>query len=331
MDKYMKVAVDLLLSHKGDENGSTGEFSGSRNPEAALSGFNTNALQSESRTPSVVKAWIQHHPIASFVLFTLAWSWSIWSLLFLVIEPGGLLHNPPPISFVFVILGGFGPSLSGFFLTWLIYGREGIQALVARLRNWRIGRWWMAVLIIPGITAITPLVRWMAGYTVDTGAMLGLIIPGLGLGLTAGLMEEIGWRGFLLPHLLKRYSPLVSTLLLGFIWGGLWHGYADYFGLGDKGLAFWPLMILLGPVVLTAWSLIMTWVYEGTQGSLLLSILMHASISSSALILGQQFTTISEEITWTAFSVSIAVLAAMLIWLLTHHSKPGVPAHKRQM
>ena len=182
----------------------------------------------------------------------------------------------------------------------------------------------MAVLIIPGITAITPLVRWLAGYTVDTNAILSLIIPGLGLGLTAGLMEEIGWRGFLLPHLLKRHSPLVSTLLLGLVWGGLWHGYVDFFGLGDKGLAFWPLMILLGPSVLTACSLIMTWVYEGTQGSLFLSILIHASISSSALIFGQQFSTITEEITWTAFNVGVMFLVSILIWLVTHRTKPRV-------
>lgn len=269
-----------------------------------------------------LRNWVARHPIPSYVLFTLAWSWSIWSLLFLVIEPGGILHNPPPISYLFVVAGGFGPSLSGLLCTWLIYGREGMQALGARLRNGRVGRWWLALLIIPAITAITPLLRWLAGYEVDTSAMLALIVPGLGLGLTAGLMEEIGWRGFLLPHLLKRYSPLVATLLLGIvIWGGLWHGYGDYFGLGDKGAAFWPLMLLLGPGVLTAWSLIITRVYQATRGSLLLSILMHASLSSSALIFGQTYAAIGEEITWTAISVGVAWLASALIWLATRPAK----------
>jgi len=262
-----------------------------------------------------IKPWITRHPIAAYILSTVIWSWSIWSLLFLFIGPGGLAHNPPAISFLFVVVGGFGPSISGVLMTWLIYGREGLQALGVRLRNGRVGRWWLALLIIPGVTALTPLLRWLAGYTVDTGAMLSLLGPGLGLGLTAGLMEELGWRGFLLPHLLKRYSPLVSSLLVGLIWGGLWHGYADYFGLGDKGLAFWPLVLLLGPCLLTAWSLVLTRVYEHTQASLLLSILMHASISSSALIFGQQYATIHEEITWTAISVGLAVLAAILVWL----------------
>ncbi|HLO33608.1 MAG TPA: CPBP family glutamic-type intramembrane protease [Anaerolineales bacterium] len=276
---------------------------------------NTKSLQIGS--PVTLKVWIQDHPITAYILFAIVWSWSIWSLLFLVIKPGGLLHNPPPLSFLFVIVGGIGPSLGGLLMTRLIYGPAGMQALGARFRNWHVGRAWFALLIIPAITAITPLLRWLAGYTVSMNAILSLIVPGLGLGLIAGCMEEIGWRGFLLPHLLKRYSPLISTLLLGLVWGGLWHGYADYFGLGDKGAAFWPLVLLEGPCLLTAWSLIITRVYQRTEGSLLLSILMHASLSSSALIFGQQYTTLDEEIIWTAISVGVALFAAILIWLGT--------------
>ena len=275
------------------------------------------------------KTWIKRHPILAYILLTITWSWSIWSFLFLFIKPGGLAHNPPPVSFVFVVLGGFGPTLSGILLTKLIYGREGTRALGKRLRNGKVGRWWWALLIIPAITAITPILRWLAGYPVDSRAMLNLIGPGLGLGLTAGLMEEFGWRGFLLPHLLKRYSPLKTTLMTGLIWGGLWHGYADYFGLGDKGLAFWPLMLMLGPILLTAWSLILTRVYEHTQGSLPLSILTHASISSSALIFGQQYATPREEMVWTAISVAIPVLFSALIWKATQRSAASRKAARR--
>lgn len=280
--------------------------------------MNTNPTKTvELTSPDTSKSWIQRHPIAAYILFLLVWSWGIWSFLFLVIEPGGLLHNPPPLAFLFVVIGGFGPTLSGLLVTWLVYGRAGMQALGVRLRHWRVGRWWLALLIIPALTAMTPLLRWLAGYPVDTAAMLSLLLPGLALGIIAGLMEEIGWRGFLLPHLLKRYAPLAASLLVGLVWGGLWHGYADYFGLGDKGAAFWPLMLLLGPGVLTAWSLIITRVYEHTQGSLLLSILMHVSLSSSALIFGQSYATINEEILWTTISVGVAWLGAVLFWLST--------------
>ncbi len=267
-----------------------------------------------------LKTWAARHPILAYIILTIAWSFGIWSLLFLYIKPGELMKSPPPISFLFVVLGGFGPSLSGLLTTWLAYGREGLQALWDRVRIGRVGGWWFALLVIPAVTALTPLLRWVAGYPVDTGAMLNLLGPGIALGLTAGLMEEFGWRGFLLPHLLKRHSPLVSTLLLGLIWGGLWHGYADYFALGGRGFDSLVLITLLGPVLLTAWSFIITWVYERTQGSLLLAYFMHASISSSALIFGQTYASTTEEIIWTAISTGAAILAAVIIWLFFRRS-----------
>ena len=261
------------------------------------------------------KTWIARHSIFTYLCLTLVWSFGIWSLLLLYIKPGELLKDPPPISFLFVVLGGFGPSLSGLLTTWLVDRQEGLHAMWARLGHWRVGRWWLALLVIPAVTALTPLLRWLAGYPVDIAAMLKLLGPGLGLGLTAGLMEEFGWRGFLLPHLLKRHAPLVATLWVGLIWGGVWHGYADYFAFGGRGAVTWLMIILLGPILLTAWAIVITWVYEHTQGSLLLAWLMHASISSSALIFGQTYTTTAEEITWTAISVGLAILAAAVIWL----------------
>ena len=65
-----------------------------------------------------------------------------------------------------------------------------MKTLGARLRFGPVGGWWLALLIIPCISALTPLLRSIAGHAVDGRAMLGLIVPGLGLGLAAGLMEE---------------------------------------------------------------------------------------------------------------------------------------------
>lgn len=277
--------------------------------------------------------WGRRRPVIAFTLLTLAWSWGIWSLLLLVIAPGGVTHDPPPLALLLVLLGGLGPSLVGVALTAALDGRAGLRELWARLRDARAGRWWLALLVIPLTTAALPALRWAAGYPVDAGAMLALVGPGLGIGITAGLMEEFGWRGFLLPHLLRRHTPLAATLILGVIWGGLWHGYADYFGLGDRGWAFWPLMLLLGPALLTAWSLVLTRVYQHTRGSMLLAILMHASISSSAFIFGQTYASTAEEIAWTAASVALAWLVAGGFWLAARpagavslRAAPGTPA-----
>jgi uncharacterized protein len=255
----------------------------------------------------------RRYPVAAFVVLTLLWSWGVWSLLFLLGGQGTLLRNPPPLAYALAAIGGCGPTLIGMLLTGWIDGRAGLAALGLRLRQVRLGRWWLALLFIPCVSALTPVLRSITGHPQDGQAMLGLIMPGLALGLGAGLMEEFGWRGFLLPRLLKRHSPIVASLLVGLIWGGLWHGYADYFGISGEGWQLWLLMLLLGPGLLTAWSLVLTTVYMRTQGSLLMSLLMHASISSSALILGQRYTGRAEELGWTALSVALALIAAALM------------------
>lgn len=270
-----------------------------------------------------MKQWAAQHPAAIFLVLTLAWSWGIWSLLWLVIPPGGMTHSPPTSAILLAAVGGLGPSLVGVLLTAWLEGPAGMRALGQRLRDWRAGWWWLALLIIPLTTALQPILRALLGYHTDAPAMLGLLGPGIGLGIAAGLMEEFGWRGWLLPHLLKRPSPLRATLLLGLFWGGLWHGYADYFGLGDRGWVGWLLVLLLGPVLLTAWALLLTRLYQHTGGSLLLSILMHASISSSALIFGQTYGSRGEELAWTALSVALAWLVAGGFWWATRPAAAG--------
>jgi uncharacterized protein len=113
-------------------------------------------------------------------------------------------------------------------------------------------------------------------------------------------------------------------VLVGLIWGGLWHGYADYFGLGGKGWATWPLIVLQSPVLLTAWSLVLTRVYERTGGNLLLAMLMHATIPSSALVLGQHYGSIEEELRWTAVSVALAWIAAGIFWIASRRSSASL-------
>ncbi|MBP9758851.1 CPBP family intramembrane metalloprotease [Candidatus Dojkabacteria bacterium] len=264
---------------------------------------------------------IKKHPVISFVILTMLWSWGIWSLLFTVIKPGELLNNPPPIAFVYVILGGLGPSLVGIILTGIVDGKIGLRKLIKRSLDWKVGKWWFAILIIPIVTFLTPLARGLMGYPVDIETMKNLILPGLMIGLIAGLMEEYGWRGYLLPRLLKHFNPLVASIILGLIWGGLWHGYADYFGVKNLGEYYWAVMILIGPGILTAWSLIMTMVHKHTNGSMLLSIVMHASISSSAFIFGQKYYSTYEEFIWTLFSVGIGLVVSTLVFYLSFRIK----------
>ncbi len=254
------------------------------------------------------------HPVTAFIALTLVWSWTIWALLVPLVGRGGLSRDPGTVALMIAAIGGLGPSLSGLVLTRLLEKRAGFAALRARLCVPRAGRWWWALLLIPAVNAVTPLLRALAGTPIDLAAMGRFIGPGIALGFAAALMEEFGWRGFLLPRLLVRHGPARAALLVGVVWGGLWHGYADWFGVRGDGIVFWGLLLLLGPLLLTAWSFVITRVYLHTGGNLLMSILMHVSLSSSAFVLGQSYASGWEELAWTALSVAIAASAATALW-----------------
>lgn len=78
-----------------------------------------------------------------------------------------------------------------------------------------------------------------------------------------------------------------------------------------------------GSGVLTAWSLILTRVYQHTRGSLLLSILMHVSLSASAFVTGLTYSSIGDELTWTVIQAGLAWLVAGGFWLATRPAPEG--------
>jgi membrane protease YdiL (CAAX protease family) len=90
-----------------------------------------------------------------------------------------------------------------------------------------------------------------------------------------GYGEEVGWRGFVLPRLQARHSALVSSLLLTLGWA-LWHiplfSYRPgYLGMNAAGIGGWVLSLVTGSVLLT-------WLYNSSRGSLLVVAIFHATI-----------------------------------------------------
>src|SRR6185436_9669250 len=194
-------------------------------------------------------------------------------------------------------------------------GGEGVRALLGRLFAWRVGvRWYVfAVGYIAAIKLAVALIhRALYGawprfgtetwYVIAAATVFSTVIGG-----QAG--EEIGWRGYALPRLASRLGLGGAGVLLGVIWA-VWHLPLFFIaGTNTYGQSF-PLYLLQ----VTALSVAMTWLYAHTNGSLLLTMLMHSAVNQSKDIVPSAVIGATN-----AFALSTsrpAWLTVALLWIL---------------
>ena len=94
--------------------------------------------------------------------------------------------------------------------------------------------------------------------------------------LGGSVQEEFGWRGYALPRLLKIWNPLVSSLVLGVVWG-VWHLPLFYISGTSQFYMPFGIFFLLTPL----FSLVNTWVYLRTGRNLFSALLLHTAINTS--------------------------------------------------
>jgi uncharacterized protein len=168
-----------------------------------------------------------------------------------------------------------GPSLSGLMLTWRLDGRGGLAEMAKRARRWRVQPRWLAVAFGTNPIVYLAILSTLA-IVVSPAFAPGFQPIGLVIGLLAGAAEELGWTGFATPRLLSRWSPLRAGVTLGLVWA-TWHAFADFTGNSAAMGGQWlPYFFVYWIVTLTAYRVLMTFVYAHTR-SLLVAMFMHAS------------------------------------------------------
>ena len=177
-------------------------------------------------------------------------------------------------------------------IVWQIFSRRiGVRALLRPLATWRVAPiWYLAAILLPvlisglGIALLALLGQPVPPMprTEPLGELLPLLVTTFVATLLYGgpLGEEVGWRGFALPRLQMRYSPLVASLLLSVVWG-LWHVplhlQGVYHGIFPDGLPG----ILLRIVTTVPTTILFTWLYNRTQGNLWLVVLLHTAVNNT--------------------------------------------------
>jgi uncharacterized protein len=245
-----------------------------------------------------IKAFIKRHPLLSYYALVFAISWG-GILLVVGLGPGGIPATKEQVGALmpFMLLALFtGPSVAGLVMTGLVYGREGFRHLLTRMTRWRVGaRWYaLALLTAPLLVTATLLALSLTSpeflpsiFTSDD--KVRLLLFGIGWGLVGGgLLEELGWTGFAVPTLLRqRHGVLATGLFVGVLWG-LWHFLITFWASGTSSgalsLAGFLPAVLFYVGSLSAYRVLMVWVYDRTGESMFVAMLMHASFSASMLI-----------------------------------------------
>lgn len=206
--------------------------------------------------------------VAFFALaFAITWGAQLPGALAAV----GILPGPVERYLPLMGLGAFGPALAAWRCARAEGGREGGRALLRPLRAWRVGAGWYVFALAHSGAAF---VAGMAVYEAVTGRDVGpwFYVPHEAATLTAALVfslgEEIGWRGYALPRLQRVVGPLAASALIGAAWCA-WHALMFVASGSSLGL----LASLLPFFV--AGSVVYTWIYNRTGGSLLLVVLAH--------------------------------------------------------
>ena len=197
------------------------------------------------------------HPLIFYFTLAYAISWPLWLLSRVA---GGTAGT------VLLVIGGFGPMIAAA----VTLRRSGgsLTDWARRILRWRVPiAYYAYALALPALIMVLMNLGLAAlGTPPDWSAVPGRLPAYLQTFLLTALIfggqEEPGWRGFALPRLQQRHSPLVATLILGLAWG-VWHI---------------PLYGPAGFVVPLILAFFYTWLYNKT-GSVLLCILLHASFT----------------------------------------------------
>jgi membrane protease YdiL (CAAX protease family) len=247
-----------------------------------------------------------------FFLLTFGISWLLW--LPSVLRSNGF-ENLPTIVGLLSMFAVFGPMIAAFILVGRESGRKGLAQLLRRAFETGFRkRWWLpTLLLLPAVGILTAgilalLDQEIPDWTAPT--LLSALITVVIILFVGGGLEEFGWRGYALDRMQLGQKAVGASLLLGFFWG-LWHlplFFIDGTVQHDAGIPVWE--FVLQTMVL---SVLYTWLYNNTAGSLLVAILFHTIGNTTSALLPPYFGT--EIGRWVNFVLLLLiVIVVVLVW-----------------
>lgn len=227
------------------------------------------------------------------------------------------------LLFVFAV---YGPFIAGFVSSFLENGKKGVSQLFFSLLNFDFKLKWLFfifgfVFIIYFVAGLVSGVMFGGGI-ITFAYPLVFFIPIFLYHIFSSGLEEVGWRGYLLPKMLERNTAERSAWIIGLVWG-VWHWPLLIYLYLDYGLQI-IISVLAGNVMaLIGMTFIYVWIYQNTKNIFLL-ILFHALLNTLPLfIIGQ-----ANEF---AFFIPIVLTWVMAIWLTKKYGSNLIMSEKSRL
>jgi membrane protease YdiL (CAAX protease family) len=184
------------------------------------------------------------------------------------------------------LLSAYGPLLAAFIVTGFSSGWYGVSELASRMVRWRVGWRWVVFAVFGPLAffLLAVLIQRVVSSSWEAVYAFGKVEELRGLSwfagwlvwiVTFGFGEETGWRGFALPRLQTGHSAMHATLILWVFWA-LWHAPQFFynFDMNILGALGFLVGMLAGAVLLTG-------LYNGTGGSVLMVALWHGTYNAT--------------------------------------------------
>jgi membrane protease YdiL (CAAX protease family) len=259
--------------------------------------------------------FIQEHSLIIGILLMFLLTWPI------DLANAGVL--PFQVPFIIYLFLGWGFIFAALIMTGLTLGRDAVIALLKRFLIWRVGWKWYLVAFL-----LSPAIQFSAIYLnsaftrapIDFSTVFAYKIFGPSANLPLLFLpflisdaitngEEMGWRGYVLPRLQAKYNALVSSLILGVIWG-FWH--LPKFLMPGNTSSFGLFLVRIIAV-----AVIYTWIYNNTKGSLLLVTLFHAASNAGGVFFPIGNTASGENMGAFIIQVGLEIVIALVVLIYT--------------
>jgi len=252
---------------------------------------------------------MSYKKIFLYLLITFIITWGSWFTVSALLGQDSL---KPPL-FILYVFGGFGPTISALITKRFFYDKIEYRDFLKQIIRVKVNPgWYLFIFAAPLVLTFSP---WLVNLAI-TGKqqmliqqpvyMLFAMIPFMIIG---GGLEELGWRGVLLPELMKKYSILVSTVIVSITWV-VWHIPLWFI----KGVPQYGSNFVEFAFSVIGFALLLSIVYTKTK-SIFMCILFHSLVNSYMAIFSTPCLDSSSEIINIAvkFIVCICIFIVFLI------------------